>query len=339
MECGLIWCGLVVSFLLHPYNGKHRIGKRHPPTSSNILATELRLTRPMKNPVHPSEIERKRGRLVRAITRPPFNDERGEKGWFTHFSRAPPHVMRHLRVELDGWPNWTRPMRIAFLSDFHTGSHAHDVERLRSIIDEVGALKPDLALFGGDYVNLQLFGGGRVPPQTIATEISRLPAPLGRFAILGNHDYIYGGHEVMKALGNQNIAVLDHEQQSIRFQDWPVDIIGIPDGDVRRPAGYALLRSLTPARPALLLAHDPAWFADMPPGPFLMLAGHTHGGQIRVPGIGILRNGSRAPLRWSHGLTREGGKTLYVTSGIGTSAVPLRWGVPPEVVVLDVAGS
>jgi predicted MPP superfamily phosphohydrolase len=70
-----------------------------------------------------------------------------------------------------------------------------------------------------------------------------------------------------------------------------------------------------------------------------MLAGHTHGGQIRLPGVGIITNARKAPLRWSHGLIHEGGRYLYVTSGIGTSGLPLRWGVPPEYGVLDVAGA
>jgi hypothetical protein len=68
------------------------------------------------------------------------------------------------------------------------------------------------------------------------------------------------------------------------------------------------------------------------------LAGHTHGGQIRIPGIGDITNASKAPLRWSNGLISEGERHLYVTSGIGTSGVPLRWGVPPGYAILDVTG-
>lgn len=133
---------------------------------------------------------------------------------------------------------------IAFLSDFHTGSHSNDVMRLRSIMDEVRSYKPDLALFCGDYLNLQLVGSGRVPPDPIVAEISRLDPPLGRFAILGNHDYVYGKGAVTDALINHKIAVLDHARQTVRFCGDPIDIVGIPDGDVQRPAGYALLRTL-----------------------------------------------------------------------------------------------
>jgi predicted MPP superfamily phosphohydrolase len=92
------------------------------------------------------------------------------------------------------------------------------------------------------------------------------------------------------------------------------------------------------SRPAIVLVHDPACFADLAKGPHMMLAGHTHGGQICVPGIGPLINMSRAPLRHSFGLIEEDGRRMYVTSGIGTSGLPIRIGVPPEIVLLHVTG-
>ncbi len=282
---------------------------------------------------------RSRGRLTRAVTRPPFHDELGRKGWFDKISRAQPHVVRQLHLEIAGWPQWSRPLRVAFLSDFHTGSHAGDVARLNLIIDEAASYAPDLALFGGDYVNLQLFGGGRVPPHTTAAILARLETPLGRFAILGNHDYVYDELAVADALREYGIAVLDHARASVQFQNYTIQIIGVPDAHMARPEAYALLASLSPDTPTIVLAHDPVWFAHLPPGPHLMLAGHTHGGQIRFPGIGIIRNASKAPLRWSHGLVQERGQYLYVTSGIGSSGVPIRWRVPPEFAVLDLTGN
>jgi len=281
---------------------------------------------------------RSRGRLIRAITRPPFRDDLGHKGWFNRISRAQPHVVRHLHLKIAGWPRWPRPMRIAFLSDFHTGSHAGDIARLTAIVAEASRLVPDVVLFGGDYVNMQPFGGGRVPPNTIAAILSRLEAPLGRFAVLGNHDYNYGERAVADALERHNITVLRYERLTVQFENHFVDIVGIPDAHIARSEAYALLAKLSPDRPTIVLAHDPVWFAHVPLGPHITLAGHTHGGQIRFPGIGVIRNASKAPLRWSHGLSHEKGRYLHVTSGLGTSGVPLRWGVPPEFAVLDVTG-
>jgi predicted MPP superfamily phosphohydrolase len=281
---------------------------------------------------------RARGRLSRALARPPFRDELGRKGWLAEISRAQRHVIRRLHLEIAGWPQWRRPLRVAFLSDFHTGSHSNDVVRLNAIVDDAAALAPDLVLFGGDYVNMQPFGGGRVPPRTIAAILSRLEAPLGRFAILGNHDYVYDERAVTDAMQDHGITVLDHARAGLQFQNHSVDVIGVPDAQVTRAEAYALLGGLARDKPTIVLAHDPVWFAHLPAGPHLMLAGHTHGGQIRLPGIGIVRTATKAPRRWIHGLVEERGQYLYVTSGIGTSGVPVRWGVPPEFAVLDMSG-
>jgi len=282
---------------------------------------------------------RSRGRLTRAVTRPPFYDESGHKGWFGKISRAQQHVVRHLRLEIAGWPQLARPLRVVFLSDFHTGSHSDDVARLNSIIAEAASATPDLVLFGGDYVNMQLLGGGRVPPRTIARVLSSIAAPLGLFAILGNHDYVYGERAVAHALWDNGITVLEHDRYAVQFQGHSLQIIGVPDAHITRPEAHALLANLSSKIPTIVLAHDPVWFAHLPAGPHVMLAGHTHGGQIQLPGIGIVNKATKAPRPWCHGLVKERGQYLYVTSGIGTSWVPVRWGVPPEFAVLDLIGT
>jgi predicted MPP superfamily phosphohydrolase len=280
-----------------------------------------------------------RGRLIRAIARPPFRDEHGRKRWLERFARAQQHVVRSLRLEIDGWPRWSRPLRVVFLSDFHTGSHSDDVARLKGIVAEARTFSPDLVLLGGDFVKMQLFGGGRVPPRVVAAILAGLNGTHGRFAVLGNHDYIYGAEEVAGALRAHGIIVLDHEYRDVNFEGRSIDIVGIPDAHVRRARSKQLLAGLQPDQPTIVLAHDPVWFADVSIGSHLTLAGHTHGGQVNLPGLGIVTNSSMAPLRWSHGLVVERGRYLYVTSGIGTSVLPLRWRVPPEFVVLDVMGS
>src|SRR5262249_4525826 len=87
-----------------------------------------------------------------------------------------------------------------FLSDFHTGSHSDDVARLEGIVAEARAFNPDLVLLGGDFVNMQLFGAGRVPPKVIAAVLARLDARYGQFAVLGNHDYLYGAQEIASGM-------------------------------------------------------------------------------------------------------------------------------------------
>ena len=276
-------------------------------------------------------------KILRTWLRPPYLDELGNKGFFERISHAQPHVVRRLYLNIAGWPRTTRPIRIAFLSDLHAGSHANDVVRLRGIIEEVAKYEPDLALHGGDFVNMQPFGGGRLAPNTIASVLSHLKAPLGNFAVLGNHDHCYGADEVTKALTVHGIRVLDDAADRISFEGHIIDLIGLPDAHDLSEAGRRLIGGLT-KRPTIVLAHDPHYFAYLPPGPHLMLAGHTHGGQISLPLVGVLRNASWAPLRWTYGLIEEGGRLLYVTSGLGTSALPVRIGVPPEYVIVEIAG-
>jgi predicted MPP superfamily phosphohydrolase len=278
-------------------------------------------------------------RLMSRLIGRPYRDPHGRKGWLAPFARAQDHVVRHYSLTLPGWPQFERPLRIVLLADFHAGSHTDDVTRYAAIVKEAAAFLPDLVLFGGDYVNMQLLGGGRVPPRVVARLLARIMGRHGRYAILGNHDYAYGEREVAAALHDHGIGVLDHQRGSFSFGKHTIDVVGVPDAHVVRPEAYALLGSLPPDQPTIVLAHDPVWFGEVPPGPYLILAGHTHGGQVKLPGLGILTNASRAPLRWSHGLVVEGGRHLIVTAGLGTSGLPLRIGVPPEYVLVEVTGA
>lgn len=279
-----------------------------------------------------------RDRVFRFLTKPPFTGERVGKGWLERWTRAPRHRAVELKLTIPEWPRWWRPLRVAFLSDFHTGAHSRDVARFQAIVAEAANLRPDLALFGGDFVNLIPFGGGRVPPQVTAWVLAALPARLGHFAVLGNHDRNYGAEEVTRALQSAGIVVLNDERRQIEFNRTVVDLVGIPDARRDGSAARELLAGLNPGRPTIVLAHDPYWFAYMPSGPHLMLAGHTHAGQITIPGLGPVRNASWAPLRWTYGLIEENGRRMYVTSGLGTSALPLRIGTQPEFVLLEING-
>ena len=283
---------------------------------------------------HRPFLERLAGRVVAR----PYRDAQGHKGWLGPLAHAQPHIVRRHSLRLPGWPRFERALRIVFLSDLHVGSHTGDVARYAAIAREAAAFEPDLVLFGGDYANMQLFGGGRVPPEAVAGLLSGIEGRHGRFAVLGNHDYIYGEREVAAALRGRGIAVLDHERGTFAYENHAIDVLGVPDAHLLRPQGRALLAGLTPPRPAIVLAHDPMWFAEVPAGPYLTLSGHTHGGQIALPGFGAIINASRAPMHWTHGLVTEGGRHLVVTAGLGTSGLPLRIGVPPEYAVIEVTG-
>lgn len=281
--------------------------------------------------------------ITRALVRPPFRDAAGRKGFWERFSHAPEHQVRRLDFRLTGWPRWERPLRVAFLSDFHAGSHTGDVARLEAIVAEAADCRPDIALYGGDFVNMMPFGGGRIPPAVIARILGGLQAPLGRIAVVGNHDRNYGTEEVSAALCAEGITVLDDASCSIAFAGADITVTGIPDARIGRPAAHAALAALPMDAPSLVLAHDPYWFGHLPksphPGPHLMLAGHTHGGQICLPVIGPLRNASHAPMRWTYGRIEEDGRQMYVTSGLGCSGIPLRLNMPPEFAMIEINGA
>lgn len=271
----------------------------------------------------------------RHLLRSEFTDREGRKGIFGLVSRARKHRVSRVIVGIPGWPVLARPLRALFLADLHLGSHTNDVARLHQMLADGADCKPDVGLLGGDYVNGMLFGKGRIPPDVTFSLVSRFAPPLGWFAILGDHDDMYGTTRIVRALEGTGIRLLNGGRATLPFQAHELDIVGIkplsPD-----PAG-ALAPHLR-GRPAIVLAHDPAAFYHLPKGPYLMLSGHTHGGQIWLPGFGPFVNMSTAPLRWTYGHTIETDRQLYVTSGVGTSGLPIRVGIPPEIAIIDING-
>ena len=222
-----------------------------------------------------------------------------------------------------------------FLSDLHLGSHTRDLARLHRILEGGMRHGPDVGLLGGDYINGMLFGKGRIPPDVTFSVVSRFTPPLGWFAILGDHDRMYGTERIVRALDGSGIRLLNGGRTTLSFQGCEVDVVGIEP----LPTDPAdALKPHLQGRPAIVLAHDPAAFSHLPAGPYLMLSGHTHGGQIWLPRIGPFVNMSMAPLRWTYGHVIEDDRHLYVTSGIGTSGLPLRIGIPPEIAVIDING-
>lgn len=268
----------------------------------------------------------------------PFDDPAGGKGPWTRITRAGRHVLASYRLTPDLWPLDFPPLRVALLSDCHMGSHAGDVERHRAICAEINRLEPDLVLLLGDYVNLMPLFGGRVPPETIAEVFSTLVAPLGVHAVLGNHDWQYGGEEVARALVAHGITV--HENSGVRLDHHgrPLQVCGLADTVNREPDMAAALSGVDDGVPAIVMSHDPACFAALPRRPAVMVSGHTHGGQWRFPFLGPLWIPGAAPLRWAHGVIQEDGRTLIVSAGTGTCNLPLRINCPPEIVLVGIGG-
>lgn len=269
-------------------------------------------------------------------TKAPFSDPSGNKGWLGLFARAQPHSTSEVSVYPPGWQFRKNPLRVAVLADLHVGSHADDVSRMQKIVGEVNRWTPDIVLLLGDFMNTQILGGGRVPPETIADILHPIVARLGVYAILGNHDWRYDGLAVRRALEASHIRVMENRSHKVADIFGDFWIVGLADDKTRTPEVERTLSTVPVDAPTIIMAHDPATFAEVPSGPYLTLCGHTHGGQIRLPIIGPMINASRAPLKWTSGYIVEDGKHLFVSRGLGTSLLPVRFNCRPELALLSV---
>ncbi len=255
-------------------------------------------------------------------------------GWgYWGATRAP--VVVPVSMKLAGLPPGTR-LRILLFSDTHFGQPDMPAARLEAIVDQANALKPDLILLAGDY------NGGKLVPmpgkphlEPAVAPFARLKAPLGAFAVMGNHDTMKWTPVVLARQGNPRLLV----NESVDIG--PLVIAGI--NSVQHGADLAGTLARIPAgpKPILLLRHEGDWMVNAPPPPgraTLALAGHTHGGQILFPLLGSPGELVLGGTACRRGTCTINGWPLYVTSGVGTSWLPMRIGVPPELVLLTLTG-
>jgi predicted MPP superfamily phosphohydrolase len=237
-------------------------------------------------------------------------------------------------LAIPNWPPALSGTRVALLSDLHVGSPFWGVARLRDLVGRVNAEKPELILLAGDFMINGVPGGTFVAAEPIAAELGQLQAPLGVFAVLGNHDGWNDGKHVRAALQARGVRVLEDEAVRIEARGVSFCLLGLVDDEVRRRSATQSLDLALPAQPLLVLMHEPDLFAEMDDRPSLVLAGHTHGGQVKLPFLGRPIVPSRYGQRYAAGHVVEGGRHLFVTTGLGTSILPIRFGVPPEVALL-----
>lgn len=234
------------------------------------------------------------------------------------------------------WP-YSRPLRVAVASDLHVGSPYETVEHLKTVVDRINATNPDLICLLGDFVTADALGGN-VEPEELTAELSRLRAPAGVAAVLGNHDHAKGSHRMHDALTRAGIRVLEDTAVSIVTPSGPLWIAGVSDfwsskHDVKRALGSIP----SGGTPIIVITHNPDIFPEIPKRVLLTLAGHTHGGQVRLPLIGSPIVPSRYGQRYVMGHIQEDGRDLFVTTGVGTSGIPVRFGVPPVISVLTIS--
>ena len=223
------------------------------------------------------------------------------------------------------------PLRVVQLTDHHAGPYMTR-EDLRRYADAVIALEPELFVLTGDYVSNSIaFLPGCLE------EMARVRARYGTFATLGNHEHWVANPDRLRAAFRQyGVPLLYNAHRVIRTGKGPFAVVGIDDMRIGDHDLDAALRGLDPAIPAILLSHRPEIFPEAAGrGIALTLAGHYHGGQIKLSLHG--RDLSLAHLRtpYPEGLYRIGGCRLYVSRGIGTTFTPVRLGARPEITVFN----
>ena len=244
---------------------------------------------------------------------------------------------RHVRltrraVALPRWPEPLDGLRVAVIADLHTGAPHVTLAKVSRVVERVNAERPDLVALLGDYVDTRVAGATRVAPAAVASALGRLRAPLGVAAVLGNHDWAEGGREIGSALAGAGIAVLENEAMHAGRGLW---VAGVADAGMRDPDLEAALAAPPADAPVVLLSHSPDVFQRVPERVSLTLSGHTHGAQVDLPVVRDTVTPSRFGARYAGGVFEDRARVLFVSRGIGTSGLPVRFLAPPEVALLE----
>jgi uncharacterized protein len=153
-------------------------------------------------------------------------------------------------------------------------------------------------------------------------------------AVLGNHDWWYDGERITRAFQAQGITVLEDDVRELEIRGQRLCIAGVGDLLTRAPSVRGALDRVPPGCPVIVLMHEPDLFPMIDDRPLLTVAGHTHGGQVALPLLGRPIVPSKYGQRYAAGLVVENGHRMFVTTGVGTSIFPVRFGVPPEIALL-----
>ena len=253
-------------------------------------------------------------------------------------------TLRRWTIGHPHWPYAAPPLRIAVLADLHAMEPWMPLPRIEHIVDAANGLGADLIVLLGDYVaGMEPFSTGIVPIADWSSVLGRLRAPLGVFAVLGNHDWWVDAKGVRRGLERVGIPVLDNNALKLKKDDRPFWLAGLGD-QLAIPLGRSfrgvddlkstLAKTLGDRDPVILLAHEPDIFVRVPERVTLTLSGHTHGGQVWLPFIGRPIIPSRYGQRFAYGHIVEDGRHLLVSSGLGMSRIPVRFMVPPEIALV-----
>ncbi|PHR56416.1 MAG: hypothetical protein COA47_12960 [Robiginitomaculum sp.] len=262
-------------------------------------------------------------------------------GVYARFIEPKTLIVRNFDVTIAGWSGPT--LRVIVLSDTHVGGRHMSAARVAKIMNKVRTLSPDLVLLAGDYV------GGHLPMDQHSAESRQEitdgliafgtgEPKFGTYAVLGNHDWWYDGGQVRSQLEQAGISVLTNEVALADIDGWQLQIAGIGDITTHHADTNALMAQMNPALPSFTLTHNPDVFVGFTASAAMNFAGHTHGGQVWLPFLGRPGVPSKYGQRFARGRYDDDPGIIMVTSGIGTSLLPIRFMTPPEIMVVRITG-
>ena len=245
-------------------------------------------------------------------------------------------IVRQQTIQIDNCPKELSGLRIALIGDVHTGAPFINDSKLQRIVELTNQQQPDLIVLLGDYMSPNSWHSHRVEPEVTASALKNLKAPLGVYAILGNHDWWYNGERVKRAFEQNGIRILEDEVAEVKWRAGSFYLAGLADLWTRPQHVNETIAKVPSGSPIIALTHNPDVFPNLPQSVPLMLAAHTHGGQVNLPLIGTPIVPSRFGPKYTAGPIYENGHHLFVTTGIGTSILPVRFRVTPEIVILTI---
>jgi uncharacterized protein len=245
-------------------------------------------------------------------------------------------VVHYESIQIQRWPKELSGLRIALIGDVHTGSPFIDDQKLDHIVELTNQQRPDLIVLLGDFMSPDSWHSREVRPEVTARHFQSLTAPLGVFLVLGNHDWWYNGEAVRKAFEDRGLKVLENDAVEVAWRNHSFSVVGLSDLWTRPQHIEETLTKIRPGSTTIALTHNPDVFPRVPQSVQLLLAAHTHGGQVRFPILGTPIVPSNFGPKYTAGHIVENGLHLFVTTGIGTSILPVRFRVPPEIAILTI---
>lgn len=249
-------------------------------------------------------------------------------------------IVKEVSLNIPHWNKNLDGFKVVAVSDIHGGSNSITEEKLQFLTELINEQNPDIVVMLGDFVS-QVHDEGKpiksralkMPVETIAQNLKNLRAKYGIFVVIGNHDWWYDDKSCRKSFEEVGFTVLENETKSFTVNNNTVTVLGIEDFWRRGVVDVKKVMAELPSQENIIgITHNPDSFDQTPDSLAILFAGHTHGGQVNFPFIG-------APIvpatkAYVSGHIIKDGRNLFVTTGIGTSGLPFRFRVPPEIVVI-----